>query len=69
MRSLIIGVIAVLAIGAASKQFFFAATNAAAHQNGVPVVGMDVLQMQIDHPNKSNLPSSELHDATFVFSN
>ena len=64
----IIAVIAVLIIGIGAKQFFYPPIKAEADLNAGPSVSMNVLQMQIDHPNKNNHPMQKMHDMTMVFS-
>jgi hypothetical protein len=61
----VIAVIAVLVIGLGAKQFFSPPTEAEAD---LRPVSMDVLQMQIDHPNRNNLPQQKTNDMSFVFS-
>jgi DNA-binding transcriptional LysR family regulator len=61
----VIAVIAVLVIGLGVKQFFFPPIKAEAELHPV---SMDVLQMQVDHPNRNNLPQQKTNDMSFVFS-
>ena len=62
----VIAVIVVLVIGIVAKQLFFPAEKAEADINA-PSVSMNVLQMHIDHPNRTNLPIQKMRDVTFVF--
>jgi hypothetical protein len=64
----IIAVLAVLVIGLGAKQYFFPPMQAEADIANMPSASMNVLQMQIDHPNRNNLPMLKMNDMTFVFS-
>jgi hypothetical protein len=69
----VIAVAAILVISFGLKMFFLSAPTAEADslvvpssRLGVPSTGMNVLQMQIDHPNKNSLPPQQIDDMTFV---
>ena len=61
----VIAVVAVLIIGLGAKQYFFPPIKAEAN---IPSASMNVFQMQIDYPNRNNLPVQKMRDMTFVFS-
>jgi hypothetical protein len=61
----VIAVVAVLVIGVAAKQYFFPPIKVEA---AVPSASMNVLQMQIKHPNRNNLPAQKMNDMSVVFS-
>ena len=63
-----IAVVAVILISFGVKMFFFSAPTAEADIHAGPSASMNVLQLQIDHPNRNNLPVQKMHDMTFVFS-
>jgi hypothetical protein len=58
------GVVAVLIIGLAVKQFFFVPTKAEAD---IPSVRMDVMQMHVHHPNMKGIQVQKIHDMETVF--
>jgi len=58
-------VIGVVIIGLGIKQLLFPATRAEAGLHAVP----GTIQMQIDHRNTDRLPTQEIHDMTFIYSN
>jgi hypothetical protein len=58
----VIAVAAILLISFGAKMFFLSAPTAEAEMP--PSASMNILQMQIDHPN--NLPAQQMHDMTFV---
>ncbi len=62
----VIAVVAILLISFGVKVFFFPAPTAEADVNAT--AGMNVLQMQIDHPNRNNLPSEKVIDRSLVYS-
>ena len=64
----VIAVVAVIVIGLGAKQFFFPPTEAEASIYAGPRAGMNVFQMQVDHPNGNSLPVQKMHDMSFVFS-
>jgi hypothetical protein len=64
----VIAVVAVLVVGFGAKQFFFPPMKAEANIHAAPSASVDVFQMQIDHPNRNNLPVQKIHDMTFVYS-
>jgi hypothetical protein len=63
-----IAVVAVILISFGVKMFFFSAPTAEADIHAGPSASMNVLQMQIDHLNRNNLPVQKMHDMSFVFS-
>ena len=58
-----IAVVAVLVIGVGAKQYLFPPIKAEAN---IPSASLNVFQMQIDHPNKTQ-PVQKMHDMTFVY--
>ena len=58
-----LAVVAVLIVATGLKFVFYPPIKADAE---VPP-GMNVLQIQTDHPNMSNMPVQKIHDMTFVF--
>ena len=62
----VIAVVAVLVIGLGAKQFLFPPTQAEA--DAVQSASLNVFQMQIDHPNKKDLPAQTMRDMSVVFS-
>jgi hypothetical protein len=62
----VIAVVAVLVIGLGAKQFLFPPKQADA--DAVPSASLNVFQMQIDHPNKKDLPAQTMRDMSVVFS-
>jgi hypothetical protein len=60
----VIAVVAVLVVGFGAKQFFFPPVKAEAD---IPVAGMNLEQILIDHPNRNKFPEQKMHDMTFVF--
>ncbi len=61
-------VIAILLMFFGVKMFFFSPPIAEADVHAVPSASMNVLQMQIDHPNRNSLPEEKVHDMSLVFS-
>jgi len=64
----IIPVVAALIIGLGTKQFFFPPIKAVADIPAISSVSMNVLQMNIDHPNRNSHPQQKMNDMSFVFS-
>jgi len=62
----VIAVVAVLVIGLGAKQFLFPPKQADA--DTVQSASLNVFQMQIDHPNKKDLPAQTMRDMSVVFS-
>jgi hypothetical protein len=70
----IMAIVAILVISFGVKMFVLSAPTAEADTHlgpsttaAVPSSGMNVLQMQIDHPNRNNLPVQKVDDMSFVF--
>ena len=63
----VIAVVAVLLFSFGVKMFFWSAPAAEANARPTPSASMNILQMHIDHPNRSNLPPQQMHDMTFVW--
>jgi hypothetical protein len=61
-------VIAILLISFGLKMFFLSAPTAEADIHAVPSASMNVLQMQIDHPNRTSLAEEKVNDMSLVFS-
>jgi hypothetical protein len=61
-------VIAILLISFGVKMFFLSAPTAEADIHSVPSASMNVLQMQIDHPNRTSLAEEKVNDMSLVFS-
>jgi hypothetical protein len=61
-------VIAILLISFGLKMFFLSAPTAEADIHAVPSASMNVLQMQIDYPNRTNLAEEKVNDMSLVFS-
>ncbi len=61
-------VIAILLISFGAKMFFLSAPTAEADIHVVPGASMNVLQMQIDHPNMNSLAEEKVNDMSLVFS-
>jgi hypothetical protein len=68
--SALMAIAAILIITFAVKMFLFSAPTAEADTRGlaVPSTGMNVLQMQIDHPNRNSLVEQKIDDMSLVFS-
>jgi hypothetical protein len=71
----VITIAAILVLSFGVKMFFLSAPTAEADTRvapsarlSVPSTGMNVFQMQIDHPNRTNLPVQKVDDMSFVFS-
>jgi hypothetical protein len=58
-------VVAILVLSFGVKMFFLSAPTAEADIHAVPSASMNVLQMQIDHPN---LVQENVNDMSLVFS-
>ena len=63
----VIAVAAVLLFSFGVKMLFWSARTAEANIRVIPSARMNILQMHIDHPNRSNLPAQQMHDMTFVW--
>jgi hypothetical protein len=61
-------VIAILLISFGVKMFFLSAPTAEADIHSVPSASMNVLQMQIDHPDTNSLAEERVNDMSLVFS-
>jgi hypothetical protein len=61
-------VIAILLISFGAKMFFLSAPTAEADIHAVPSASMNVLQMQMDHPNRNSLEEEKVNDMSLVFS-
>jgi hypothetical protein len=57
-----IAVVMAILIGLGVNLFFFSAPTAEADINAVKNASMNVLQMQIDHPNMKNLRVQDVKD-------
>ena len=65
-RHPVIAIAAMLIISFGVKMFFLSAPTAEADTRAVPRASMNILQMDVDHPNRNNLPAQQMNDMTFV---
>ncbi len=60
--------VAILLLSFGVKMFFLSAPTAEADIHAVPSASLNVLQMQIDHPNRNSLVEEKVNDMSLVFS-